>query len=329
MIPLTSYILGTGSYLPTERITNEELGSRFGLTPAQIVRRTGIRERRRAAPAEAASDLGLAAAEAALKSAGIDPAGIDLIVVSTTSPDLGFPSTACLIQGRLGVRRAPAFDLSASCAGFLAALWVADRFLRSGEYARALVIGTEVKSRFIDPADPATALLFGDGAGAVVLGRSGPGPQLGPIQLSADGSRHRYIMMPAGGTREPATIHTVRAGRHTLKMKGGAVYRAAVRELEAAIRSLWDRTRLGPEEIRHAVFHQANRRILHRLASRLELPLERLVLTIDRFGNTSSSSIPIALDDAARSGRFAPGDWILLAAFGGGLAWGCGLIRWA
>jgi 3-oxoacyl-[acyl-carrier-protein] synthase-3 len=325
----TARILGTGSYLPERSVANSELARLVGIDEKRIQSRTGIRERRWASKDEAASDLAVFAAREALKAAGVRPGELGAIILSTTSPDMpGFPATACLVQERLGAGRAVGFDLGASCGGFLVALSVGEQWLRSAQAGPVLVVAAEVKSRFLDFKDPSTAILFGDGAGAAVIGAGEDGPRLLGVRLHSDGTRAGLIELPAGGSRWPASPSTVEEGLHTLRMKGSAIYRAAIRHLSDVTRELLEEHGMKTGDVRHFVYHQANGRILASLARRLSIPADRLVTTLERTGNTSSASLPIALDHLARSGRLRPGERIFLAAFGGGLNWGGALIEW-
>lgn len=325
---MRTVVIGTGAALPDRVMTNRELARRTGLSEAAILRRTGIRTRRIASPDEATSDLAARAARAALEAAAVAPTDLDLIVVSTTSPDMVFPATACLVQQALGAKRAAAYDVAASCSGFLYALSTADQAIRSGSANTVCVIAAEVKSRFLDPRDPATFILFGDGAGAVVLhGRRGRRGLLG-LSLWADGARGHLITLPGGGSRRPLTEATLAEGLHYIKMNGPALYKTAVRTLVQAITACLKSNRRSAEEIQLFVLHQANLRLLDAVLTRLGIPKEKTILTLPEYGNTSSASLPIALDTAVRTGRLAPGDLVLLAAFGGGLTWAAGLVRW-
>ncbi|HUJ79392.1 MAG TPA: beta-ketoacyl-ACP synthase III [Nitrospiria bacterium] len=327
-----SIVLATGSVLPERIVTNEALAPRVGLSPSAIEARTGIRCRRWAAPTQATSDLAIRAAEEALKQSGIDGRDLDAVILSTTSPDYFFPSTACLVQRALKAGRAVAFDVAASCTGFLAALSAGDQMIRTGTARRVLVIAAEIKSRSLDPADPSTAILFGDGAGAVLLAAgdatSPDGPGLRAIRLGADGSGAGLIHLPAGGSRQPTSPGTLTANLHTMRMNGPAVYRRAVMTLARAVRAHMEETGLTVRDVAHALFHQANRRLLDQVARRLGLTSRQCFSTIADTGNTSSASLPIALDQAARQGCLRDGDLLLLAAFGGGLTWGTALLRW-
>lgn len=325
-----SRVIGTGSCLPPGIISNDEVGRALGLDHEGVVRRTGIRARRWAAAGVASSDLAVEAARAACNAAGTPPSKLDAIIVSTTSPDTTLPSTACHIQRGLGASRCAAFDVSASCSGFLYALSMADAFVRAGIMTRCLVTAAEIKSRSLDPADE-TAILFGDGAGAVVVAaEDSPTGQDGilRIRLHADGSRRGLIGLAAGGSRQPSTIDTLQAGQHYLRMRGGPLFRVAVRRLAAVVQETLKECGVPLADVSLAVFHQANGRLLRAVTQRLGLAPARLYSVIDRFGNTSSASLPIALDHAVREGRLARHDLVVLGAFGGGLTWASGVVRW-
>lgn len=325
-------IIGTGSYLPERVVSNYEVGASLGLEPAAVSRLTGIEERRWAAPSQASSDLAVAAARQALEAAGLPASELGAIVLSTTSPDTAFPSTACHVQRMLGCVTIPAFDVAASCSGFLYGLSMADAMIRSGQIKTCLVVAAEVKSRFLDPADSDTVLLFGDGAGAVVLRgeqeTGQPGQGLLGIRLHADGSQHGLIAIPAGGSRRPTTIGTVEAKGHTLRMQGAPLFRLAVKRLEQAILEIVKEFGVEVQDLAQLVLHQANGRILNQLTKRLGVLPERVCSVIGRYGNTSSASLPIALDYAVRSGKILPHDIVLLGSFGGGVTWATGLVRW-
>jgi 3-oxoacyl-[acyl-carrier-protein] synthase-3 len=329
---IRSRIIGTGSYLPERLISNREAGAALRIDPETIIRLTGIRERRWADPIQASSDLAVEAAQAALDAAGLRPTGVEAIVVSTTSPDMAFPSTACHLQRKLGCPSVPAFDVAASCSGFLYALSMADAMIRSGQVTTCLVAAAEVKSRTLDPQDLDTALLFGDGAGAVIVQGeredSRPSRGLLGLRLAADGARHDLIRIHAGGSRWPSSQNTLEAGDHALRMHGGPLFRLAVRRLEQAVREILKEFGVELRDVAQFVVHQANGRILAQLATRLAVSPDRISSVIERFGNTSSASLPIALDHAVRSGKVRPHDLIVLGSFGGGLTWASGLIRW-
>lgn len=323
-----SHITGTGSFLPSRVVANKDLVPLVRIDEEGIKKRTGISERREASPDQAASDLGSEAALEALKAAGYDPGRVDYIIVSTTSPDMFIPSTACLIQKNIGAVRAVGFDIAASCSGFLYALSIADQYIKTGSASSVLVVASEVKSRFVNPHDPSTAILFGDGAGAVLLEGGGEGRGILSLHLHSDGSRGGLIQIPGGGSRHPTTERTLQKGLHYIQMRGQALYRVAVSYLEKAIDEVLAYHRLPLSDITCFIFHQANRRILETVASRKKIPLEKVVMTLEYCGNTSSSSPAIALDRAVKEKRITRGDLVLLAAFGGGVTWGSALIRW-
>jgi 3-oxoacyl-[acyl-carrier-protein] synthase-3 len=321
-------VIGTGLGLPDRVVTNQELESDLGLPSGAILKRTGITSRRWVQEHEAASDLAATASRAALLAAGVQASELDLILVATTSGDIGFASTACLLQRELKAERCPAFDVAASCTGFLYGLSMAQAFLHTGQAQTVLLAATEVKSRFLDHRDPSSAILFGDGAAAVVLRAASEDRGVLDVRLRADGARWPLIHLPAGGAREPLTAQTLKDGRHTMRLNGSAVFRTAVKTLETAVREQAEQFGLSLEHIQHFVFHQANLRILHQVRNRLGIPSDRLPVTLTRYGNTSSSALPIALHSTVSAGRIRSGDWVLLAAFGGGVTWGTALIRW-
>ena len=319
-----SRITGTGSFLPGNRVSNEALAARLARSGIEtsdqwIVERTGIRARHFAREDDVCSDLAIKAARRALEAADCDAASIDLIIVATSTPDMIFPSTACIVQQKLGVRGCPAFDVQAVCSGFVYALTVADSMIRTGAASKALVIGAEVFSRILDFNDRTTCVLFGDGAGAVVLeGSSTPG--LLASELHADG-RHAHILCTPG---------TVSGGRilgdPLLKMDGPAVFKLAVGVLEDVARSVLLKAELSEADIDWLIPHQANIRIMQGTAKKLKLPLDKLIVTVDEHGNTSAASIPLALDESVRSGKVRPGDTIMLEGVGGGFTWGAVLL---
>jgi 3-oxoacyl-[acyl-carrier-protein] synthase-3 len=297
-----------------------------------VHRLTGISERRWAAPNQASSDLAAEAGRQALATAGLAADDVEGILVSTTSPDSTFPSTACHVQRMLACRNVLAFDVSASCSGFLYGLSMADAMIRSGQLKTCLVMAAEVKSRTLDPRDADTTLLFGDGAGAVVVRAesesSHPSQGLLGIRLHADGSGHDYIRIPAGGSRTPTTQDTVKANDHTLRMRGAPLFRLAVRRVEEAVRDVMKEFGIDLQDVAQVVLHQANGRILAQVAKRLKIPADRICSVIEHYGNTSSASLPIALDHAVRTGTIKPNDLVVLGSFGGGLTWATGVIRW-
>lgn len=325
-------IIGTGSYLPSRVVPNEEVAPKLGLPPARIQRLTGIRTRHWAGDHEAASDMAVAAGRRALNAAGCGASSIDAVIVSTTSPDMTFPSTACFVQRGLECGQVGAFDVSASCSGFLYGLSMAQAMIQSGQMQTCLVVASEVKSRSLDLQDEATALLFGDGAGAVILrgeeDRNPEGRGILGIRLYADGTHHGLIRVASGGSRTPLSSDRLRNQEHTLRMQGTSIFRIAVRRIEQAVLETLKEFGLYSADLKHVVLHQANGRILSHIADRLGIDRGRLASVIERYGNTSSASLPIALDDAVRGGRISSGDLVLLGSFGGGLTWATGLVRW-
>ena len=321
-------IRGTGSSLPDKVLTNTDLERIVDTSDEWIRSRTGIRERHVATESEPMSRFATLAAEEALRASGVPASDLDLLVCATVTPDVPIPATSCIIQDQLGARSAAAFDLSAGCSGFIYGLAVADRFLASGGAERVLLIGAEVLSKYVDWSDRTTCVLFGDGAGAVVLtAGDGPAGVLGTA-LHADGSMADYIYVPAGGTREPASERTVAERRHYIRMKGNETFKMAVRSMEETAREVLEREGLATTDIDLFIAHQANRRIIDAVGNRLGLREDQVYVNIDRVGNTSAASIPIALDEAARKGLLKSGDHLLCAAFGTGLTWGAALCRW-
>lgn len=329
---IRSRIIGTGSYLPSRVVPNEEIAPTLKLSPARIQRLTGIRTRHWAGDHEAPSDMAIEAGRRALDAADCAASSVDAIILSTTSPDMAFPSTACLVQRGLGCKPVGAFDVSASCSGFLYGLSMAQAMIQSRQVKTCLVMASEVKSRSLDPQDEATALLFGDGAGAVILrGEEGQSPEwrgiLG-IRLYADGAHHGLIRVQGGGSRTPLSSDTLGKKEHRLRMHGASLFRIAVRRIEQAVLEILKEFGVRPGDLKQVVLHQANGRILSHVADRLGIDQGRLASVIERYGNTSSASLPIALDDAVRGGKISPGDLVLLGSFGGGLTWATGLVRW-
>jgi 3-oxoacyl-[acyl-carrier-protein] synthase-3 len=324
---LYSRIIGTGSYLPPNRVTNQALAERLAASGIEtsdewIFARTGIRARHFAEPEVATSDLAKIAAERAIEAAGIDPQSIDLIIVATSTPDYVFPSTACLLQNKLGIRNGgAAFDVQAVCSGFAYALATADNFIRSGAHRTALVIGAETFSRILDFNDRTTCVLFGDGAGAVVLSASEE-PGVLATALHADGS-HAPILCVPGNVHGGAI-----AGNAFLHMDGQAVFKLAVNVLEKVALEALDKAGLAPEQIDWLIPHQANIRIMQSTCRKLHLPQERMVVTVDEHGNTSAASIPLALDAAVRDGRIRRGQHVLIEGVGGGFTWGAGIFKY-
>ncbi|RKG90632.1 beta-ketoacyl-ACP synthase III [Corallococcus terminator] len=330
-------ILGTGSYAPARVLTNQDLEQLVDTSDTWIRERTGIQERRQAAPDEATSDLAVQASLHALQMAGVAPEDLDLIVVGTVTPDMPMPSCAALVQAKLGARRAFAFDVSAACAGALYALSVADQFVRTGQVKRALVVGAELLTRAVDWSDRNTCVLFGDGAGAMVLG-PGPASDDSPETMAprgilstclrTEGSMADLLCIPAGGSRTPVTADNVDANLHKLKMNGKEVFRFAVRALVESTQASLGAHGMHPGQVDHVIAHQANLRILEAVLQRLEIPREKCWLNLHKYGNTSSASLPMSLDEAQRAGRLKRGDVIAMMAIGAGMAWGSAVVRW-
>jgi 3-oxoacyl-[acyl-carrier-protein] synthase-3 len=318
------YIRGVGGYLPSQCRTNRELASQFGVTEEYIVKLTGIHERRLAAPEQATSDMALLAAQAALDNAGVAPDEVDCLLVATASADYITPSAANLVQHRLGLRPVPAYDLNAGCTGSLYGLITGASLIRAGVCHTVLVVGAELVSRLIDAQDIETVLVFGDGAGAVVL-QANPGPRHGLRFLShvwaSDGSKGQAIMMPAGGSRRPTSYETVQKGEHFLRMHGGSVFRFAVRTLPALVTEVLAGAGRSLDDLALLIPHQANWRIIEAAARQLSLAPEKVMVNIERNGNTSSASVLLALEEACHQGRLRPGDTVVLASFGAGLTW--------
>jgi len=320
-------ITGIGSFAPARVMTNDELAKIVDTSDEWIVERTGIRERRVAGPDEALSDVSLPAAKDALDQAGVDPSSLDLIVVATVTPDMFFPSTGAILADRLGAKDAAAYDLSAGCTGFVYALAQAHGMVAGGLVDHALVVGGDVLSRIVDWEDRSTCVLFGDGAGAVVMERVREGGFLG-FELGADGSGGKQLYMPAGGSRAPATAETVAARQHYAKMNGREVFKFATRVLVDSAEKVLDECGVPVDDVDVYVPHQANVRIIDHARRKLGISEERTVVNVDRFGNTSSGSIPLALGDAEIDGRLAPGEMVLMTGMGAGLTWGSALIEW-
>ena len=323
---LFSRITGTGSYLPPDRLTNADLTKRLAATGVEtsdewIVERTGIHARHFAAPDVLCSDLAFEAAKNALLSAGLQPGDIDLIIVATSTPDMVFPSSACILQNKLGIAGCPAFDIQAVCSGFVYALSVADAMIKTGAASKALVVGAEVFSRILDFSDRTTCVLFGDGAGAVVLVASET-PGILASDLHADG-KHVGILCVPGNVSGGKVI-----GDALLKMDGQAVFKLAVGVLESAARTVLAKANLTEADIDWLIPHQANIRIMQSTAKKLKLPLEKLIVTVDQHGNTSAASIPLALDVSVRSGKIKKGDTLMLEGVGGGFTWGAVLLNY-
>jgi len=314
-------ITGTGCYLPERVLTNEELSKMVDTTDEWIVKRTGIKTRHIADPSEATSDLAAEAGRRALAAAGVKPEEVDCIIVGTCTPDMYFPSTGCLVQHHLGAKNASAFDVSAACSGMMYSLSVANAYICSGYYQTVLVIGADTLSRLVDFKDRATCVLFGDGAGAYVMQRS-ERPGIEYVEVGADGDEWDILTIPAGGSRLPASHETVEKGLHTVRAKGREVFKLAVRVMEESVVGALNKCGLKPDDIDLLIPHQANLRIIDAGRQRLGLPWEKVMANIDKYGNTTAATIPIALDEAIRGGRAKPGDRVLMVSFGAGFTWG-------
>lgn len=324
----TVSIVGTGSYAPDRILTNAELEKMVETTDEWIVTRTGIRERHIAAAEQATSDLAAEAARRALADAGVKAEDVGLIVVATITPDMGFPSTACLVQTLIGAENAFCFDLEAACSGFIFALETAKNYVASGTVETALVIGAEKMSAFVDWKDRNTCVLFGDAAGAAVVQARNAPHGLMASAFGSDGSLGELLMLPAGGSRRPASEQTVKDRLHYLKMAGREVFKHAVNNMVKSSKEAIRRAGLTAHDIDWIIPHQANLRIIDAIADRLGEPREKLVINLDRYGNTSAATITVALDELARSGKLKKGHRILLTAFGGGFTWGASVVEW-
>jgi 3-oxoacyl-[acyl-carrier-protein] synthase-3 len=314
--------------VPERILNNQDLELMVDTSDDWILSRTGIRERRICGPDQATSDLALSAAEQALKESGIEASDLDLILVATVTPDMVFPSTACLLQARLGASNAAAFDISAGCTGFVYALAVADRFLKTGDYRYVLVVAAETLSRITDYTDRNTCVLFGDGAGAMVLGR-GTGPSgILSTYLGADGTGESLLYVPAGGSRIPTSQQTVSEHLHYIRMQGNEVFRFAVTTIPECVRRVLEPAGVSINEVDHFIFHQANLRILQTAAKRMRIPWDKMLINIERYGNMSAACIPLAVAEAVDDNMIQPGQLLLMVAFGAGLTMGSTLVRW-
>jgi 3-oxoacyl-[acyl-carrier-protein] synthase-3 len=321
-------ISGVGSYVPERILTNQDLEKQVETSDDWITSRTGIKERRIAAANEFTSDLAAAAAVRALGNAGVEPGQIDLIIVATITPDMQFPSTACLVQQKIGAHRAAAFDLEAACSGFIYGLEIGQQFIMSRTYETVLVIGAEKLSSIIDWQDRNTCVLFGDGAGAAVLQHRPQSHGLLTACMGADGSKAELLGMPGGGSRCPATLDSVKARLHYLRMDGKETFKNAVNAMLTAAQEALHRCELDISQIKCVIPHQANRRIIDAVGERLDARPEQVFINVEKYGNTSAASVAIALDEAVRSGRIQRGDLVLLVVFGAGLTWGAAVIEW-
>ena len=324
----TVSIIGTGSYLPEKVLSNRDLEKMVETSDEWIVSRTGISERRIAAEGEHTSDLAAKAALNALENAGITAEEIDLILVATVTPDMFFPSTACFVQAKIGAKNAACFDLSAACSGFLYAIEIAQQFITSHTYDTILVIGADKLSSIIDWTDRNTCVLFGDGAGAAVLRHRGGGHGVISTFMASDGGLSDILYIPGGGSRFPITKDNADARLNCIKMNGKETYKHAVTSMLDAAQKVLADANLDTEDLACVIPHQANLRIIEAIADRMKLPIERFMVNLDRYGNTSAAAVAIALDEANRTGRMKEGDYILLVVFGGGLTWASSVIQW-
>jgi len=321
-------IIGLGKYLPENRLTNKDLEKIVDTTDEWITERTGIKERRIAREGEATSDMAVNAAKRALANARLKPLDIDMIIVATITPDMFFPSTACVVQNKLGIDSVPAFDISVACSGFIYGIAIANQFIKSGTYRHILVVGAEKMSSVTDWKDRSTCVLMGDGAGAAILSEVKEGGILS-VYLGADGSKGNLLKMPAGGSRLPASVSTVEAGLHYLKMQGNELFKRAVKIMAEAALKATEPLGLKGDDIDLVIPHQANLRILNAVAKRMGIdPAKKLYLNIEKYGNMSAASSAVALVEAVEEGRVKKGDTILLDAFGAGLTWGAIVVKW-
>lgn len=321
-------ILGTGKYVPEKVLTNKDLENIVDTNDEWITTRTGMKERRIASSEQATSDLAFEAAKEALDRAGVAAEDLDLIVVSTITPDMNFPSTACILQEKLGAKKAAAYDLSAACSGFIYALANASNFIAMGTYKHVLVVGAECLSKITDYTDRNTCILFGDGAGAVVLGEVEEGRGFRSFELGADGSGGNLLKVSAGGSRMPASYETIDHKQHYIYMEGREVFKFAVRIMGSAAEQALHKAGLTKSDVDLLVPHQANIRIIQASLERLDLPEEKCIINLNKYGNVSAASIPIALAEAVEEGRVQEGDCLVLVGFGGGLTWGASVLIW-
>lgn len=321
-------VIGTGSYLPENIVTNDDLANIVDTSHEWIVSRTGIKERRFAKDSVSTSDLAYEAGKKAIEDAGLMPEDIDLIILATLTPDMILPSTACFVQEKLKAVNAAAFDVSAACSGFLYGVTIATQMIKGGVNNNVLVIGAEAMSKVLDMEDRNTCVLFGDGAGAVVMSEVKDGHGVLATDLGADGTGSMALNIPAGGSRNPATKITVEDKMHYLRMEGSSVFKFAVRAMTSSSKIVIEKANLTLDAIDYLVPHQANIRIIETSAKKMKLPMEKVKVNLDRYGNVSAGSIPIALDEAVKEGKITEGDNVVLVGFGGGLTWGSCLIKW-
>ena len=327
-VPPRAAITGVATYVPERRVTNAEFADRLDTSDEWIVSRTGIRERRIAAPGETTSTMAAEAVRRLMAARGLGPDDVDALIVATVTPDMLFPATACLVQDQVGLRNTWGFDLSAACSGFLYGLTTAAQLVASGTHRRVILAGSDLMSAIIDPLDRTTAVLFGDGAGAVLLEPAEPGYGLLDFYHRVDGSGRDDLLMPAGGCLHPASHETVAAREHYLRQNGKTVFKFAVSQMAESITTLLQRQRLAPTDIAMVIPHQANQRILDATAERLGVPKERMASVIARYGNTTAATLPLALEDALLAGKIERGDLVVFVAVGAGLTIGASLVRW-
>jgi len=324
----SAYILGTGHAYPETVLTNAELEKMVETSDEWITSRTGIKQRRKAAPGEYTSLFAVRAARQAIERAGIDASEIDLLICATVTPDQILPSTGCIIQAELGANNAAAFDLAAACSGFLYGLTLVNQMIKSGQARYALVIGAEVLTQYVDYTDRATCVIFGDGAGAAVLGATESDRGLMASRIRSDGRYTEQLFAPGGGTRMPATAETLASGHHFFKMRGNELFKVAVRSMTEISLEVLEEANCRPEDVKLFIPHQANQRITDAVANKLGVDESRVYSNIAMHGNTSAASIPIALDECVQSGRVREGDLVMMSSFGGGVTWGATLMRW-
>ncbi len=327
--PLRAGILGTGSYLPEKIVTNKDMEKLVETSDEWIVTRTGIKERHFAAADEFTSDMSTKAAQRALDAAGLKPTDLDLIIVATITPDMQTPSTACFVQTKLGAPQAAAFDISAACSGFVYGLSLARAFVESGFYKRILLIGAEKLTSFIDWKDRGTCVLFGDGAGAVIIGPSVNGEhEILSSYMSANGSEADLLKIPGGGCRFPSSLETIENRLHSLKMDGKQIFKIAVKVMSEAVLEAAKRANITLDQVSLVIPHQANDRIIQAIGERLELPKERVFVNVDRIANTSAASVAIALDEAVKAGKIQKGQYVAFVAFGAGTTLASSIVKW-
>ncbi|MBS4536087.1 ketoacyl-ACP synthase III [Clostridium sp. D2Q-14] len=321
-------IIGTGSYVPDKILTNKDLEKIVDTSDEWITSRTGIKERRILDKDKSTSYMAEKAAKKAIESSGLNREDIDMIIVTTVTPDMAFPSTACIVQEKLGLKNAAAFDLEAACTGFIYGLSVGYSFIKSGLYENILIISADSLSKITDWEDRNTCVLFGDGAGAAVLSKVKDGRGLLSIDIGADGGGGELLTQPAGGSLKPASIDTVKNKLHYIKMEGNSVFKFAVKIMVDSSRKVMRKVGMNIDDINYLIPHQANMRIIESASKRLKIDSDKVCLNLDKYGNMSSSSIPVALDEAVRDGKIKENDNVLLVGFGGGLTWGATLIKW-